>query len=133
MNIKQDRHLWTFWDYFLIGLGLLSVFIANIFIYDPNQGTVFVVTNFFYIPVISPAFQDPKRGIFVSSSLALLYFGVIQPLPLPLAKTAITSVNHAVLRLCRRRDSGIPPLQRFPRTGIWGTGASSTTPRQGSF
>ena len=90
MNIKQDRHLWTFWDYFLIGLELLSVFIANIFIYYLYQGTVFVVTNFFYIPVIFAAFHDPKRGIFVSSSLALLYFGVIYTF-LSQDPTAITS------------------------------------------
>jgi len=77
MSMRQDRHLWTFWDFVLIGLVLLSVFIANIFIYYLYQGTVFVVTNFFYIPVIFAAFQYPKRGIFVSSSLALLYFGVI--------------------------------------------------------
>ena len=50
MNIKQDRHLWTFWDDFLIVLVLLLDFIANIFIYYLYQGTVFVVTNFFDIP-----------------------------------------------------------------------------------
>ncbi|HVP24745.1 MAG TPA: ATP-binding protein [Methanomicrobiales archaeon] len=77
MIVTQDRHHWSFWDYVLIGLVLLSVFIANIFIYYLYQGTVFVLTNFFYIPVIFAAFQYPKRGIFVSSSLALLYFGVI--------------------------------------------------------
>jgi hypothetical protein len=67
MNTRQDRHLWTFWDFVLIGLVLLSVFIANVFIYYLYQGTVFVLTNFFYIPVIFAAFQYPKRGIFVSS------------------------------------------------------------------
>ena len=90
MNIGQDKHLWTFWDFVLIGLVLLSVFIANIFIYVLYQGTVFVLTNFFYIPVIFAAFQYPKRGIFVSSSLALIYFGVIYTF-LPSDPTAITS------------------------------------------
>jgi len=90
MNMKQDRHPWTLWDFVLIGLVLLSVFIANIFIYYLYQGTVFVLTNFFYIPVIFAAFQYPKRGIFVSSSLALLYFGVIYTF-LPQDPTAITS------------------------------------------
>jgi PAS domain S-box-containing protein len=90
MNARQDRHQWTVWDFVLIGLVLLSVFIANIFIYYLYQGTVFVLTNFFYIPVIFAAFQYPKRGIFVSSSLALLYFGVIYTF-LSQDPTAITS------------------------------------------
>ncbi|HMA06079.1 MAG TPA: ATP-binding protein [Methanomicrobiales archaeon] len=90
MTMKQDRHQWTFWDFFLIGLVLLSVFIANVFIYYLYQGTVFVLTNFFYIPVIFAAFQYPKRGIFISSSLALLYFGVIY-IFLSTDPTAITS------------------------------------------
>jgi len=90
MDLRQDHHLWTFWDFVLIGLVLLSVFIANIFIYYLYQGTVYVLTNFFYIPVIFAAFQYPKRGIFVSSSLALLYFAVIYTF-LPTDQTAITS------------------------------------------
>jgi PAS domain S-box-containing protein len=90
MIVTQDRHHWTFWDFVLIGLVLLSVFIANLFIYYLYQGTVFVLTNFFYIPVIFAAFQYPKRGIFVSSSLALLYFGVIYSV-LSQDPTAITS------------------------------------------
>ena len=90
MTMRQDRHHWTLWDVILIGLVLLSVFIANIFIYYLYQGTVFVLTNFFYIPVIFAAFQYPKRGIFISASLALLYFGVIYVF-LSSDPTAITS------------------------------------------
>ncbi|HMK15940.1 MAG TPA: PAS domain S-box protein, partial [Methanomicrobiales archaeon] len=88
--MPQDRHQWTFWDFVLIGLVLLSVFIANIFIYYLYQTPVYVLTNFFYIPVIFAAFQYPRRGIFVSSSLALIYFGVIY-IFLPQDPTAITS------------------------------------------
>jgi PAS domain S-box-containing protein len=90
MNMRPDRHQWAVWDFILIGLVLISVFIANIFIYYLYQGTVFVLTNFFYIPVIFAAFEYPKRGIFVSSSLALLYFGVIY-IFLAQDPTAITS------------------------------------------
>jgi PAS domain S-box-containing protein len=88
--MPQDRHQWTFWDFVLIGLVLLSVFIANIFIYYLYETPVYVLTNFFYIPVIFAAFQYPRRGIFVSSSLALIYFGVIY-IFLPQDPTAITS------------------------------------------
>jgi PAS domain S-box-containing protein len=88
--MPQDRHQWTFWDFVLIGLVLLSVFIANIFIYFLYETPVYVLTNFFYIPVIFTAFQYPRRGIFVSSSLALLYFGLIY-LFLSQDPTAITS------------------------------------------
>jgi two-component system sensor histidine kinase KdpD len=86
----QERHEWTFWDFVLIGLVLLSVFIANIFIYFLYETPVYVLTNFFYIPVIFAAFQYPRRGIFVSSSLALIYFGIIYVF-LPQDPTAITS------------------------------------------
>jgi PAS domain S-box-containing protein len=92
MTLRQERYLWTAWDFVLIGLVLLSVFIANIFIYYLYQGTVFVLTNFFYIPVIFAAFQYPRRGIFISASLALLYFGVIYVF-LPQDPTAITSAT----------------------------------------
>jgi PAS domain S-box-containing protein len=92
MTMRQERQLWTLWDFVLIGLVLLSVFIANIFIYYLYQGTVFVLTNFFYIPVIFAAFEYPKRGIFVSSSLALIYFGVIYTF-LSDDPTAITSAT----------------------------------------
>lgn len=92
MTMRQERQLWTLWDFVLIGLVLLSVFIANIFIYYLYQGTVFVLTNFFYIPVIFAAFEYPKRGIFVSSSLALIYFAVIYTF-LSDDPTAITSAT----------------------------------------
>ena len=88
--MPQDRHQWSFWDFILIGLVLLSVFIANIFIYFLYETPVYVLTNFFYIPVIFAAFQYPRRGIFVSSSLALIYFGIIY-IFLPQDPTAITS------------------------------------------
>ena len=88
--MRQDRHHWSFWDIILIGLVLLSVFIANIFIYWLYEAPIYVLTNFFYIPVIFAAFQYPKRGIFVSSSLALLYFGVVYTF-LPQDPTAVTS------------------------------------------
>jgi PAS domain S-box-containing protein len=88
--MQHDHHLWTFWDFILIGLVLLSVFIANIFIYWLYEAPIYVLTNFFYIPVIFAAFQYPRRGIFVSSSLALIYFGIIYVF-LPQDPTAITS------------------------------------------
>jgi PAS domain S-box-containing protein len=88
--MRHDHHQWTTWDFVLIGLVLLSVFIANIFIYYLYETPVYVLTNFFYIPVIFAAFQYPRRGIFVSSSLALIYFGIIY-IFLPEDPTAITS------------------------------------------
>jgi PAS domain S-box-containing protein len=90
--MPQERRQWTIWDFILIGLVLLSVFIANVFIYYLYEGTVFVLTNFFYIPVIFAAFQYPRKGIFVSSSLALIYFGIVYVF-LPQDPTAITSAT----------------------------------------
>jgi len=67
-------------DYVLLGLVLLSVFIANLVIFLLFEGTVAVISSFFYIPIIFAAFQYPRRGIFSSATMGLVFLAVIYSL-----------------------------------------------------
>jgi len=80
-------------DYVLLGLVLLSVFIANLVIFLLFEGTVAVISSFFYIPVIFTAFQYPLRGIFTSATLGLVFLAVIYSL---LKMTPVTVTTATV-------------------------------------
>jgi PAS domain S-box-containing protein len=72
---------------------LLSVFIANLVIFLLFEGTVAVISSFFYIPVIFTAFQYPLRGIFTSATLGLVFLAVIYSL---LKMTPVTVTTATV-------------------------------------
>jgi PAS domain S-box-containing protein len=64
-------------NYAVLGIVLLSFFITEITIYYLSEGTIFVLSHFFYFPVILAAMLYPRRGILIATGFALMYVALI--------------------------------------------------------
>jgi PAS domain S-box-containing protein len=64
-------------NYTVLGIVLFSFFISEITIYFLSEGTVFVLSHFFYLPIVLAAFEFPRRGMILSTLLASLYLMLI--------------------------------------------------------
>lgn len=60
-------------NYIVLGIVLFSFFISELTIYFLSEGTVFVLSHFFYLPIILAAFEFPRRGMIISTLLAGIY------------------------------------------------------------
>jgi PAS domain S-box-containing protein len=60
-------------NYIVLGTVLFSFFISELTIYFLSGGTVFVLSHFFYLPIILAAFEFPRRGMILSTLLASIY------------------------------------------------------------
>ena len=64
-------------NYTVLGIVLFSFFISELTIYFLSEGTVFVLSHFFYLPIILAAFEFPRRGMILSTLLAAIYLVLI--------------------------------------------------------
>jgi PAS domain S-box-containing protein len=64
-------------NYAVLGIVLLSVFITEITVYFLSEGTIFVLSHFFYFPIILGAMLYPRRGVLIATGFALMYVTLI--------------------------------------------------------